>query len=376
MKILFTGGGSGGHFYPIIAVARAMKAIAEQEKIVEMKITFMSDDPYDEKLLQKEKITFKKIPAGKVRRYFSLLNFIDVIKTGIGVIKTTFSIYFDFPDIIFSKGGYASFPVTFAAKILRIPLIIHESDSVPGKVNSWSSKHAKRIAISFVETNKYFPEEKTALTGNPIRKEFFTPSKISAKEFIGIDEGTPVLLVMGGSLGAQRINEILVDALPELLKKYQVIHQCGKDNLEKVKGRTSIVLENSEFKSRYHLFGYLNESALRMSYASADLVVSRAGSGSIFEIAATGIPSILIPLPNSAQNHQHENAYAYAKTGATNVMEEPNLTEHLLQSEISAILDNPEKLKKMSLSAKEFSKADAAEKIARGIINLVLEHAS
>lgn len=375
MKILLTGGGTGGHFYPLMAVVDALDAIAEQEKIAKMELFFMSVSSYDSNLLLQKRVRFKKIYAGKIRRYFSFLNITDVFKTISGMIKAVWSIYLDFPDVIFSKGGYASFPAVFAARLLGIPLIIHESDAIPGKVNKWSGKFAKRIAISFSQTIKYFSQEKTALTGNPVRKEFLIPAKTGAKEFLELEEGIPTILVMGGSQGAQIINDNLLDVVPELVKKYQIIHQYGEKNIKETEGRASLLLEKSPYKSRYHLFSFLDLSVLRMAYGAADLVVSRAGAASIFEIAISGLPSIIIPITGSAQNHQRENAYAYAASGAADVIEEKNFSPHLLQSEIERLFADKNKLKAMSEAAKNFSKPDAAEKIAREIITLVLEHA-
>ena len=375
MKIVFTGGGTGGHFYPIIAVIDELNKIIEEKKIVKADIVFMSDSPYDSQLLFKKGVRFKKIYAGKVRRYFSLLNITDSIKTFIGAIKAVWGLYADFPDVIFSKGGYASFPVVFAAKILGVPLIIHESDTVPGKVNAWSGKFAKKIAISFPQTVQYFKKEKVALTGNPIRSEFFTLAAVGTRDYFKFENEIPVVFFVGGSQGAKKINDTVIDILPELVKKYQVIHQCGKNNKIEAEGRAKIVLEKSPLKNRYRSFGYMDEGAMRMAYGAANLVVSRAGSGSIFEIAASGLPSILIPLLSSAQDHQKENAYSYAKTGATDVVEEMNLTPNTLFSEIDRILDNKPGLEKMAKAAKEFSQPDAAKRIAKEILNLALEHA-
>jgi UDP-N-acetylglucosamine--N-acetylmuramyl-(pentapeptide) pyrophosphoryl-undecaprenol N-acetylglucosamine transferase len=375
MKILFAGGGTGGHFYPIIAVADALNLIADQEKIAKIDLVMMSESPYDRSILSQRGIRFKKTSSGKLRRYFSLLNITDGFKTIYGIIKALWSIYLDFPDVIFSKGGYSSFPVVFAARFLGIPLVIHESDIVPGKVNLWASKFAQKIAVSFPETIKYFPSEKTALTGNPARKQFFLPAKVGAKEFLNLEDGVPIIFVIGGSQGAKIINDNILDIVPELVKKYQIIHQCGKNNLKEAEGRVSLQFENSQYKTRYHLFPYLDLSAIRMAFGAADLVISRAGSGSIFEIAASGLPSILIPLDNSAQDHQRKNAYSYATTGAADVIEQRNLSPHLLQSEIDRLLNDKKILEKMAAAAKKFAKPDAAEKIAREIIALALEHA-
>jgi UDP-N-acetylglucosamine--N-acetylmuramyl-(pentapeptide) pyrophosphoryl-undecaprenol N-acetylglucosamine transferase len=375
MKILLAGGGTGGHFYPLMAVTDALNAIAEQEKIAKMEIVYASDDPYDKNLLLQKGIRFKKIPAGKVRRYFSLLNIVDFFKMGAGLLKALWSIYLDFPDIVFSKGGYASFPVVFAARVLGIPVIIHESDAVPGRVNKWSAKFAKRIAISFSQSTKYFPKEKTALTGSPVRRELLTPAKSGAREFLKLEEAAPAVMIFGGSQGSQIINDNVLDIIAELVNDCQIIHQTGKNNFDYVNGRAQVILEKSEFKSRYRPFAFLDISSLRMAYGASDLIVARAGSTSIFEIAASGLPAILIPLANSAQNHQKENAFVYASLGACDVIEELNLSPSVLKTEIRRLLENKEKMQKMSEAAKNFSKPDAAEKIAREIINLALEHA-
>ncbi len=376
MKILLAGGGiSGGHFFPLIAVADALKAVAGQEKIANLDLVFISDSEYDKQILLQKGIRFKKVYAGKIRRYFSLLNILDVFKAGIGILKALGSIYGDFPDVIFSKGGYASFPVVFAARIFGIPVIIHESDAVPGKVNKWAGKFAKRVAISFNEAAQYFPREKTALTGNPIRSELCNPVKAGSREFLGLEENVPVLMIIGGSQGAVTINENILTILPDLVKKFQVIHQTGKNNIAEVKSRSEVILEKVPEKSRYHVFGFLDLAQFRAAYGAADLVVSRASGGAIFEIAASGLPSILIPLPKAAQDHQRENAYVFASLGACDVIEEKNLSPHVLQSEIEKLLSDKEKQTKMSEAAKKFSKPDAAEKIAREIITLALEHA-
>ncbi len=169
MKILFTGGGTGGHFYPIVAIIEALQILMEEERLVGIQFIFMSDSPYDSDVLLKQDVRFEQVKTGKMRRYFSLLNITDACKTFGGLWKAFFMIYREFPDVVFGKGGYASFPALFAARLLKIPVMIHESDVVPGKVNAWAAKFAKRIAISFPESTKYFPAQKTALTGNPIR---------------------------------------------------------------------------------------------------------------------------------------------------------------------------------------------------------------
>ncbi len=376
MKILFTGGGSGGHFYPIIAIIEALRVLAEEERLVGIEFTFMSDTPYDENILTKEDIRFIKVESGKMRRYFSLLNITDIFKTIGGIWNAFWIMYHDFPDIVFGKGGYASFPALFAARILGIPVIIHESDVVPGKVNLWAAKFAKRIAISFPESVKYFPPAKTALTGSPVRREILGSTPEEAREVFQLEKDVPVVLILGGSQGSQNINENAVDIAPEFIKFAHVIHQCGRNNFKEVEGRLSVALEKSPLKYRYHLLDYLDDAAMRNAFSVTDVVVSRAGAGSIFEIAARGIPSIIIPIINSAQDHQRENAYSYARIGAAEVIEENNLLPNILLSGIKRLLEDKKRMELMKAAAQNFAQPKAARKIARELLSIALEHSS
>lgn len=373
MKIYLVGGGSGGHFFPIIAVSRSLRKISIEEKIVDINLIYAAPEPYNKNLLLQEGIEYRYVPAGKQRRYFSLLNFIDMFKTGFGFLIAILRVFMDFPDVVFSKGGYASFPVLLAARIFGIPVMIHESDLVPGKVNSWAAKFARRIAISYAESLKYFPEEKSALTGNPIREEILGGSKEEAEAIFELESGLPTILILGGSQGSRKINDIILDAMPDLIQNYQIIHQTGVKNFDEVKKRADYILENNKYKPRYHVYDFLNEGMLRSAGFAADLVIARAGSN-IFEIAAWQKPSILIPLAGSAQNHQRENAYAYARTGACQVIEEDNFTSHLLMFEINKIINDNGLKKRMAESAASFSRIDAADKIAREILTLAIEH--
>lgn len=373
MKILFTGGGTGGHFYPIIAVAEALKKITETEKLVTPKLFFMSVDPYDSNLLLQNNITFIPVQAGKIRRYFSFKNFTDLFKTAAGIIKALWQLYLLYPDVIFAKGGYSSFPAVFAAKILRIPLVIHESDSHPGKVNAWAGKFARRIALSYPEALKYFPNEKSAVTGNPIRDDIRTPISTGSREFLELEPEAPVLLVLGGSQGSAKINDSVIDVLPQLLKEYQIIHQVGKNNFEEIRSRAELVLAEHPNKNRYKVYDYLNSTAMRMAAGVASIIISRAGS-TIFEIAAWGVPAIIIPIPESISHDQYKNAFTYARSGAAIVIEEKNLTSSILISEIGRLMANAPLREEMKRSAKVWSQPDAAEKIARELVNIALEH--
>lgn len=373
MKILFTGGGSGGHFYPIIAVAEEINRIVKEEKLLSAQLYFISDSPYEGRALLENNITFVKNTAGKMRKYFSVLNFIDIIKTFIGIVSAVLKVYKIYPDVIFSKGGYASFPVLAAARILRIPVVIHESDSTPGRVNKWSGKFAERIALSYPDAGNFFDPNKTACTGNPIRKEIIIPVTTGAREFLKLESDAPVILVLGGSLGAKIINDVIFDALPSLVQNFQIIHQTGKNNIKEATQMADVILAGNPKRNRYKPFDYLNNLAMSMSAGVAELVISRAGSA-IFEIAAWRIPSIIIPITNSVSDHQRKNAYSYARSGAAIVIEESNLNSHILVSEIIRITSNKNEMERMKKSAEEFSKADAGEKIAREIIRIAMKH--
>lgn len=375
MKILFTGGGSGGHFYPIIAVAEAVFEVADEKKILVPKLFYMSPSKYNPRALFDNDVVFIKVPAGKMRRYFSILNFTDLFKTAIGVLIALVKVYSLYPDVIFSKGGYASFPTLFAAKILRIPVIIHESDSVAGRVSIWSAKFAEKIAISYPDAKNSFAKyaDKVALTGNPIRKEIIEPLKNGAREFLKLEEGTPVIFVIGGSQGSRRINDMVIDSIGELTTRYQVIHQTGRNNFRLIKDTSVLVLKGNQYAYRYHPFDYLDVLSLRMAAGVSDIVISRAGS-SIFEISAWGLPSIIIPLSEEVSHDQSKNAFAYAHSGACSVIEEHNLTSHILVSEVDRILNNQSIKEKMSQEASNFKRIDAAKKIAEAIIETGLKH--
>ncbi len=373
MKILLTGGGTGGHVYPIIAVAEELNTIAREQKLADMELYFMSPNPYNEGLLFNNKIVYKKISAGKIRRYFSILNFFDLFATAWGIIQSTWEVFRIYPDVVFGKGGYASFPALCAARILRIPVVIHESDSVPGRVNLWAGKFAEKIAVSYPEASSFFPQEKVAYTGNPIRKELLLPLTTNAHAYLKLDPSIPTILIVGGSLGSQIINDTIIEALPKLLEFYQVVHQTGKRNIEGVKKITDAVLLASTHKDRYHPYDYMDALTLRSAAGAADLVVSRAGS-SIFEIASWGSPSIVIPIRDSNGNHQAKNAFAYARTGAAMVIEEPNLTGNILTAEIHRILDNKELHTQMKEKTKAFLRPQAARLIAEEILRIALRH--
>lgn len=373
MKIVFTGGGTGGHFYPIIAVAEQVNNIVDEENIADVELYYFADKPYNKDLLYENALKFKKIRAGKLRTYFSLQNLNDIVTTFFGIFDAFFALLSIFPDVIFSKGGYVAFPTMVAAKILKIPVIIHESDSVPGRVNVWSSKFAKRVAVSYEQDGEYFDTKKVVHTGQPIRSDFESKSKEGAHSFLGLSPDVPVVWVLGGSQGSETINNVVGSALRELLPKYQIIHQTGEKNYDAIKLLTEATLQDEEYKNRYKIIPHLNYLSMKMAAGVADVVISRAGS-TIFEIANWNLPSIIIPLPSAHKNHQLKNAYNYSREGACVVIEENNLSDDQLVFEINRIYDNESVRDAIIEGTKRFDIPDAARKIAEEIAGIALTH--
>ncbi len=378
MKIIFTGGGTGGHFYPIIAIAKAINLISQEKKLIRPAMYFFSPTPYNPGLLYDNNIEYKKTFSGKIRRYFSFMNVVDMFKIFWGCINAVIDVFDIYPDVVFGKGGYGSFPTILAARILRIPIIIHESDSTPGKVNKWAGKFAYRVAISYPGAAEYFPkaknEGKVVYTGQPVQKDLIASDQTSGKRFWGLESTPPTILILGGSQGAEKINDAILNALPELLKHFQIIQQTGERNIEVVnKTSNAILLNTPNLKTRYKPKGYMTLLEEKMAAGAADLIISRAGS-TIFEIAFWKKPSIIIPIDESVSHDQTKNAFAYADSGAGIVIKESNLTPHVLISEIKRILDNPEIKEKMVAATSGFFRPDADLLIAKEILSVGLSH--
>lgn len=369
MRILFSGGGSGGHFFPILALVRELKRVAEEERILGLELFYMSPDEFGYDLIEREGVIAIKITTGKWRRYFSVKNFFDIIRIAFGVWEAVWNFFLIVPDVVYIKGGYGSFPAVAASILFRIPLIVHESDAVPGAVNRFAARWASRIAISFAAAEAFFPASKTALVGIPVRKIILGGRKEDARADMNVFSALPVVGFIGGSQGAETINSAVLRALPELTESFEVIHQTGEKLEDVVRKEADIILEHGH-KERYHPVGFFDEVGIRTFYSASDLIVSRAGGTTMYEIAMWGKPVILIPLRTSAQDHQKKNAYEYAASGAALVLEEENLTPHLLVAEIRKLIQNPERLKAMSAAAQKFSRIDAAETLSREILKL------
>ncbi len=368
--IVFAGGGSGGHIYPLIAVAEALKKQLMALNAPYQYFYMGGTDAYTQMLID-HGMTMSPIITGKFRRYFSLQNVIDIPKFFIGFLQALFNLFFIMPDIVFSKGGPGALPVVLAAWFYRIPVTIHESDAQPGLNNLLSAYFSKKIFLSFNRAAMYFNPAITQITGAPLRDELMVgrTTKELARENFGFETGKPLVLILGGSQGSARVNEFVLTNLAQFLEKTQVLHQTGTANLLEVQKLSHAALLETSTANRYQAVDYFkNDMALALT--AADLVIARSGS-SVFEFAAFGLPAILIPLSESANGHQLVDANEFAKTGAALVIEEDNLLPGLFFGQLNALLADPDLLAKMSTASSAFFKPGAAETIAQEILAIV-----
>ena len=380
MKVVFAGGGTGGHFYPLIAVAESLQDLIAKEHRVRPEMFYVAPSPYDEKALYEAGLEYRHCPANKLPRA-GVFAFFHKIKALIflpfTLLIAVFVMYRIYPDVVFSKGAYPAFPVVWAAKFLRIPIIIHESDAVFGKVNLWSKKIARQIAISFPETERFLSarEKKyTALVGNPIRRDIMKNPYLQAKELLKLKEDIPTVLVLGGSLGSEYLNETVLDVLPKLLEKYQVIHQTGKNNFKTTNDVVRQILSGNPNARRYYSAPFLSNHYLRAAYSIADIAISRAGSGVLHELAEWTIPSIVIPIPKEISHDQKENAYAYARATGVAVIEQRNASPNIVFSQVEKIFADKGYRNIIQQKLESFSQKDASKRLARAILDILIEH--
>jgi UDP-N-acetylglucosamine--N-acetylmuramyl-(pentapeptide) pyrophosphoryl-undecaprenol N-acetylglucosamine transferase len=370
MRIGFVGGGTGGHFYPLLAVASELTAGEYKPELY-----YFGPAPYDRDELERYQITFVYCPAGKLRRYFSIQNFFDIFRSFFGIFLAVWKLYLIYPDVIFSKGGYTSVPILIAAKFLRIPVVIHESDAVPGRANKLAAKYARYIGISYDDASQFFPPEKTALVGIPLRHEILQVHD-DPFAFLGIQKHKPLIYITGGSTGAERINNIVLRSLTQLLPHFQIFHQTGPAKIDEMRLTAQSLLAGTQLEQDYYLEGNVSAEVVGALLNAATLIVTRAGSTTLFEIAYHGKPAIVIPIPEDVSRDQRSNAYAYANSGAATVLEEHNLTQNLLAQEISTIINDSDRYTKMSQAARGMYIEGAAQKIASILISIGIEHGS
>ena len=323
-RIILTGGGTAGHVTPNIALLPRLKELQYDIHYIG------SYEGIEKTLIEKQGIPYHGISSGKLRRYFSLRNFTDPFRVLKGFGEANKLIRQLKPDVIFSKGGFVSVPVVMAGKKNHVPVIIHESDMTPGLANKLSFPSAAKVCCNFPETVQYLPEDKAVLSGSPIRQELLTGDAEAARAFCNFHDTKPVIMVIGGSLGATAINEAVRHNLPEILKDFNVVHLCGKNKLDPE-------LNNTE---GYAQFEYIQEE-LRNLFALCDIVISRAGANAICELLALRKPNLLIPLSASAsRGDQILNARSFAKQGFSMMIDEEELTDEKLLSAIHDMYDH------------------------------------
>ncbi|MBI2888875.1 MAG: UDP-N-acetylglucosamine--N-acetylmuramyl-(pentapeptide) pyrophosphoryl-undecaprenol N-acetylglucosamine transferase [Candidatus Liptonbacteria bacterium] len=361
IRIALTGGGSGGHIYPLLAVAEELQKAALEKKIL-LDINYLGPRDAFSSLLHESGVRTRSVMGAKIRNYSAIENILDIPKFFIGLLQAFWKLFWLMPDAIFSKGGTGAFPVVFAGWFYRIPILIHESDAVPGATNILSSRFATRIALAFENAMGYFDPKRTAVVGNPVRPWLLAdkPDQKFAKQSLGFNPDQPLLLILGGSQGSRRINEFIITHLPLITKEAQVLHQTGAGNFAEIQSLAKAALaESAHSEAPYKVVPYLDKE-LKDALTAADCVVARAGSGSISEASAFGKPMILIPLAESAHDHQRANAHVFEKAGGGVIIEEENLFVGIFISALKRIIEDPQRKAAMSAASASFFKPDAA----------------
>lgn len=351
-KIMFTGGGSAGHVTPNLA----LMALLEDEH---WELAYIgSKQGIEREIIAKIKIPYFAISAGKLRRYFSWQNFIDPFKTLWGIIQSLYYIKRFHPDVVFSKGGFVAFPVVVAARILKIPVIAHESDLTPGLANKMSYYFANKILLSFEQGKKYFkPSQKVIVTGTPVRPELLQGDPSRGRELCGFSLEKPILLVIGGGLGSQILNQTIESALDKLLESYQIMHICGPQEPK-----------DHSPQPGYYRFGYVHEP-LKDLFAAADMVISRAGANAIWELLALNKPHILVPLSKKAsRGDQIINAEYFKSVGVSHVIEEEAFNKDSLLAELDSLSRDMNEIK---IKMTEHGFSNASERVKNEITAIV-----
>jgi UDP-N-acetylglucosamine--N-acetylmuramyl-(pentapeptide) pyrophosphoryl-undecaprenol N-acetylglucosamine transferase len=361
LKIVLTGGGTAGHILPLMAISQELRSMDK-----DIEFLFIGPDGSDEKLIaKKNNLNYSAINSGKIRRYFDWQNFIDPFKSIAGFGQAVSILKKFKPDVIFAKGGYTTFPVVLAGWFLKIPIIIHESDSVMGLANKIESKLAKKVCVGFpLEFYPYIKTNELVYTGNPIRKNYtLTSTPYPSKPLPHTPlHHKPVILITGGSQGAHFINQTILAILPKLLQKYHIIHVCGKYDYNQCQKYKS---------SHYELYDFTDKILDLMK--KADLIITRAGASTLAEISSLSKPALIIPLPTSANNHQFKNAQVYEKNKAAVVILEQDIIPDNLRIIIDGLLKNKNQLKEMRKNTYKLFKKDAAKLISQEIIKLTFQ---
>jgi UDP-N-acetylglucosamine--N-acetylmuramyl-(pentapeptide) pyrophosphoryl-undecaprenol N-acetylglucosamine transferase len=339
LRVVLAGGVSGGHIYPLIAVSEAMRRAATEADVI-LTLRYMGPDgSFEENAMRDASIPTTHIQSGKWRRYFSPLNFLDIFRVLAGFFQCLAYLWYYLPDVVFAKGGAASIPIVLVAWIYRIPVVIHDSDAIVGRANRFLAYFATEILSGFPNLRGLAPDTKFTFVGNPVREVITSGTVESAVTRFGLTNAERMLLVLGGSQGAQSLNQLVLEALPRLVAAgYSVLHQVGERNLEYVQSASAYLDETT--RKSYHPHAFLNSTELSDAYAVASIILCRSGASSLSEALILGKPTITVPIPTSANDHQRANAYTLADSGAVLVIEESNLGPNLLLQTLTGITND------------------------------------
>ena len=352
-RIILTGGGTAGHVTPNIALLPRLRELQYDIHYIG------SYNGIEKELIEQFGIPYHGISSGKLRRYFSVQNFTDPFRVlkGFGEAKRLIRLLK--PDVIFSKGGFVSVPVVMAGKKCKVPVIIHESDMTPGLANKLSFPSATKVCCNFPETVELLPADKAVLTGSPIRQELLEGDAQKARDFTGLTEDKPVILVIGGSLGAVAVNNAVRTCLPKLLKDFQVIHLCGR-------GKLDPTLNNL---NGYVQYEYIKDE-LKDLFALTDIVISRAGANAICELLALHKPNLLIPLSaNASRGDQVLNARSFERQGFSMVLEEEEITDEKFLSCIRQLYENRQSYKDAMSRSRQQDSIDTIIDLIEAAVN-------
>jgi len=365
-RILLVGGGTGGHIYPLVAVARQLKSQA-----ADVEVRMMGDGPLLKRAAEEAGIHYTTIIAPKLRRYTSAWNFFDIFKIPLALMQSLWHLLLYMPDAVFAKGAYTcAFPV-LVARLYAIPVYLHESDSVPGLANRMLAKHSRLVFTSFTSADEYFSTlgRPTLLVGNPFRAELCCVDRAVAHTALKLDSAKKTIFITGSSLGAVQLNDLILNSVVQLVQKgYQVVHQTGERNFADVKKAIELTMTEGKdsyaplIAAQYRVYPFLDQGQLATAYGAADIAVTRASAGMLTELSYLGKPMIIVPLSGSANDHQLYNATELARFGAV-VMDGANVSGQVLMAQITRLL-KPATFAEISKRIRGFAKPDAAQRIA------------
>src|SRR6266567_4397218 len=370
MKILVSGGGTVGHIYPALAVATLL------EKEYQARILYLgSDDGLETELAPAAGFPFAMIKAGKLRRYVSWQTITGIMRVPLGMIQALNIVGKFHPGVVFTSGGYVAVPAGLAARLNGVPLLMHQQDVPPNLSNRLVAPLATRISVAFADSLAYFPARKTLQLGNPVRQAMLNVRQVPAQEArgpLGFEKDIPLLLVTGGSQGARHLNQVVCQALPDLLAYCQVLQISGKELYNETRELSESVLANQDetTRKRYRLVAYLN-AEMPMALQAADLVLCRSGASTLSELAALGKPSILVPLPPAiGSSPQEANAAMFGREQAAEVIKDGDLKPQILVERIKYAIASSTLIESMKNAARSFAKPQATQEIAAEIVKI------